>query len=531
MRAVKRVLALLSSTAVLAGGLALAAPAAQAFNAVGAYINPATGTNTSVLDMITDGTCTAGTNYLVRVFGNGFPAEGYNVVGNSTQSSASRNGSGYRIPITQTMQTFADEQSPAATLSGEYRFQLVCRTSLDSTVLDDFNAFITFGTPTSYTTPDVSDRKVATTTTLTGSPASPVVQGSDVVLTATLGDAANVLDGGSYQFSANGAPTGAPVPVDANGVASYTASTDALSGPVTFTAEFLPARANSYRGSTGSTAYTVNAPVRDTTTVLTVTPEQTASTPDETTVVTLLAEVTPAGGTAPSAGTVVFRNGTTELARVAFSDGSAELARTFPAETYSFTAEFLANDAFNGSTSTAVARTVHAYLGVSTAQDITTTVEAGALTITVANRTVTLPSPVLDSRGRIFQTEGRINPVTVTDTRAGNPGWTASGQLSDFSETADPAKKINGANLGWTPAVVSNASAQTIVPGATVAPADGAEPGAASTDGLKASPRTLASAAQGFGNGTAVLDAGLALNVPTSTTAGTYTALLTLTAI
>ncbi|HET9144365.1 WxL domain-containing protein [Actinophytocola sp.] len=46
----------------------------------------------------------------------------------------------------------------------------------------------------------------------------------------------------------------------------------------------------------------------------------------------------------------------------------------------------------------------------------------------------------------MFTTGGRLNPIRVTDTRAGNPGWNLSGQMDDFTDNA--AHWINGANVG-----------------------------------------------------------------------------------
>jgi hypothetical protein len=112
--------------------------------------------------------------------------------------------------------------------------------------------------------------------------------------------------------------------------------------------------------------------------------------------------------------------------------------------------------------------------------------------------------------------------------RAGNPGWNLVGQVGYFSDGA--GHQINGANLGWSPSVLTSLPVQVVIAGPTVPPADGLPSGAPSPidRGLFTS-RLLASAAPGAGVGTATFGATLALNAPTSTTAGTYTATLTLT--
>lgn len=154
-------------------------------------------------------------------------------------------------------------------------------------------------------------------------------------------------------------------------------------------------------------------------------------------------------------------------------------------------------------------------------QNITTTVEQGEgqLTMTIGDDAqVTLPAPQLD--GDRLSSEGDLDPVTVSDTRAGAPGWDTTAQVSEFSsETAE----FEGKFLGWTPEVVSS-TATGVVAGEAVAP------GFESGTGLS-EPRQLAGAPEGSGAGSSVLGAGLSLEIPADTAAGTYTATLTLTTI
>ncbi|MBM7773298.1 phosphate ABC transporter phosphate-binding protein [Actinokineospora baliensis] len=144
-------------------------------------------------------------------------------------------------------------------------------------------------------------------------------------------------------------------------------------------------------------------------------------------------------------------------------------------------------------------------------QTITTEVEAGELLMSVEAGGVTLPSPVMAADGSVLTTTGRLRTITITDTRAGNPGWSLSGQLTDFTGTSGT---IDRANAAWTPIVLDRAPGQQITEGAV---AD-----------LSTS-RTLAVATKGAG--TAHLTARIDLWAPTSTRAGDYSALLTLTAI
>jgi len=154
-------------------------------------------------------------------------------------------------------------------------------------------------------------------------------------------------------------------------------------------------------------------------------------------------------------------------------------------------------------------------VGVSDSVDITTTVEPGTLAISIAGDTAVLPTPALNPAGTWLTTSGALPAVTVADTRATDPGWNVSAQLTDFGGPTPFA----GSNLGWVPSVGTTTPGQAVTAGGTVAPGTGV------------SGKTLASATSGHGLGTAILNAALNLRVPTNTTEGTYTATLTLTAI
>jgi len=152
-------------------------------------------------------------------------------------------------------------------------------------------------------------------------------------------------------------------------------------------------------------------------------------------------------------------------------------------------------------------------------QHITTEVLGGGLSISVADDSVTLPSPTLASDGSILVTSGAINPVTVIDLRASGAGWNVQGQVGDFTGTAGT---IAGSGLGWTPNVVSQSAGQSVTAGSAVS---------AGVAGGLSSSSVLGSSTAGASRGTAVLGAGLELKVPTTTPPGTYTATLTLTVI
>lgn len=209
-------------------------------------------------------------------------------------------------------------------------------------------------------------------------------------------------------------------------------------------------------------------------------------------------------------------------------------------QSYSFTATRALNGAdylvklFDGDRIAATSEPVSLWValpqeGSSTTKSVTATINAneGALVISVApdDRTITLPPAVLSTAGDRWESTGALRPVTVTDTRAARPGWVASGQMPDGFRSAD-GKTFAGSYLGWTPVVIEQSDEQGIVTGPVALPYVPGQPGT----GLGGS-AALGSAPAGAGRGTARLDATLKLSVPTTTTAGTYTGTLTLTAI
>jgi len=124
-----------------------------------------------------------------------------------------------------------------------------------------------------------------------------------------------------------------------------------------------------------------------------------------------------------------------------------------------------------------------------------------------------------EAAGDHYAATGSINPVRVTDTRAGKAAWSLSAQVGDFT-SGD--RSFTGAYLGWTPGVTqAGGGAQA---GAPVA--SGFDGG----DGLSV-PATLGQAQDGHELGSAVLGAELDLKVPVDVADGTYSATLTLTAL
>ncbi|MFD3776062.1 Ig-like domain repeat protein [Streptomyces sp. NPDC058612] len=465
-------------TAAFAAGLA-GAGAAYAAPIGTIEINPATGADTSGIAFTTSGACPSNaTNVLVKVAGSGFPADGLNVVGNSPISTYPTAGNGGMIiPLSSTMRDYAS-QAGFTTLQGKYDFTVICRTAFNGTSLGDYTGAVWFTSNTIYQNTDPAV-KTDTATALAVTPAGPAQAGTPVTLTATVTPGGA---GGTVQFKDGANNLGTAVTVNGGTAALTTSNLGA--GTHSLTAVFTPASA-SYNGSTSSNvSYVVQAvPAATTSTALAVSP---AAFAPQFSPVTLTGTVTPAG----AAGSVKFTDtaggATSTLGTVAVANGSATLTTSsLPVGDHSFTAVFVPADpgAHTGSDSNAIPYMVGAFTGVSASETITTTVTSGALAISVANPQVTLPSPVLNADGDLLTTAGSINPVTLTDTRAGNPGWTVSGQVTDFSDGATHG--INGQNLGWAPKLVDKAPAQTVTPGSAVPAARGAATGDTGTAGLK----------------------------------------------
>ncbi len=130
--------------------------------------------------------------------------------------------------------------------------------------------------------------------------------------------------------------------------------------------------------------------------------------------------------------------------------------------------------------------------------------------------------------GKYFRASGRLNQVTVVDTRNVDAGWTLQGAMSDFTSTTS-ADTFSGNYLGWTPVRSYDSGAtlegydMTTTAGAVVQPDF--------TTGLKAAPKTLGSAASNVGLGIAAFDARIRLLIPVTKDNGVYTATLTISVL
>jgi hypothetical protein len=127
---------------------------------------PASGLDSAPLTAVSTGVCSdpRGTNLQLRVSGAGFPPD-TNVTPNLKASiyPVDPSTGGYDVPLQDTLQDFAAQQTPAAKLAGRYEFTLVCKKPLGRDVFQSYVGSLVFSSPTHFTA--VAAAGTAATTT------------------------------------------------------------------------------------------------------------------------------------------------------------------------------------------------------------------------------------------------------------------------------------------------------------------------------------------------------------------------------
>lgn len=133
--------------------------------------------------------------------------------------------------------------------------------------------------------------------------------------------------------------------------------------------------------------------------------------------------------------------------------------------------------------------------------------------------------------GQYFTADGRLNQVTVVDTRDVDNGWTINGTVDSVFDSG--VDTFDGDYLGWQPVLTDDSDPsfaggydQSVTVGSAVEPGAGVDSGTGLT-----SPQVLASTSANSGLGIAVLDARIQLLIPAEAPAGDYNATLALTAV
>jgi len=518
----KRLLSIAAAGALGAGLLvSLNVGAASAAPSLGTLtLTPATGTSSTGLSASLSAACPGDSTGLVGYMGGGLPANTPNPGDVNSVVDPTSVIQGNR-PAAQTFSlsgTFADvfAANSVSTPRGSYTVRIACIGPDFFTETGEFTQTVNF-TGQNYATVVPA---APTTTVLSQNNASGAF-GSSVTFTADATDGV----AGSVQFKDNGTNLGSAQAVNATGVATLTTSSLAV-GSHPITAVFTPTNATTHDPSTSNGVTYVVTSVGTSLGLVSNGPT---------------AQYAPATFTATVspvvAGTVTFNEGPTVLGTSPVNgSGVATFTSTsLSVGAHSVVAHFTpaVGSGADPADSAPVSHSVTAFSGVSLSENIIVEVPAGGLVMVLddlQDGQVDLGVAQINAGGDLLTASGAMDPVKVTDTRAGDPGWTASGIVSDFTLGANA---FNGYNLGWAPTVLSSSVNQVGIAAGPAVTA-GTEGSATSVPsdpaiGLESS-RILAVAQDNAGNGTARLGAALSLNIPTDVPAGVYNATLTLTA-
>jgi hypothetical protein len=132
----RRFLATAAAAVSMAAGAALPAAAdADPFLAMPVLgvlaIEPTTGDLETPITFTTAGGCPHGTNSITRVYGDGFPAEGENVIGNTeVYAFGSPPNDRMTAPMTITLAEAVRRQADKVDLNGTYTFRFSCQDAL-----------------------------------------------------------------------------------------------------------------------------------------------------------------------------------------------------------------------------------------------------------------------------------------------------------------------------------------------------------------------------------------------------------------
>jgi len=396
----------------------------------------------------------------------------------------------------------------------------------------------------------------STKTVLTQSATSPATAPASDTLTATVSRTAGTqapVPAGAVQFMDGAATVGGPVAVNASGVA--TVSQTALPvGSHTYSAVFTPT-AVTPAVWLPSTSSVLPFNVIKGLTPVTVGLSATAAPVYQGAPVTFTANALAGTPAVAVPGTFQFFDGATSL-------GAASATATLTTSTLalgahsSITVNFIPTDLVTYNTLTTSPAVSVNVLAVAPnfcdpatgskctdTQNFQATVPAGSIIISTpykAANPFNIGTMVLNAAGTQYTTSSAFGTatdptsgVTITDTRAGGLGWTASLQSSVFTNTTAATGSINAGNLGFTgvaPQYITG-NALNLAPGNVVSVFENVAPTlalapAAAASGL-ANSQKFASAA--IGAGSVNVTGTFTLNAPSSVPAGVYGGIVTFT--
>ena len=395
-----------------------------------------------------------------------------------------------------------------------------------------------------------------TTTTVTASLPSPQTPGTSVTFNASVVDSTTpaTIPAGTVAFFDGVTQIGATQPLS-GGTASVTTSTLPI-GSHSITAVFTSSSPNTVVSSTSAVLPYVIGVIDTTGTTLSVNPTTAPAFTPVVLTATVADTTTPA--TVPTGNVNFYDGGTSNLigtaplvAGVATLNDSAGFSftppgsGTPPSTTHQITAAYVPAAGLtlgpSSSASVPFAATAPSCASCTDPQTVEATVAAGTITITTpyspANP-LNLGTFVLNGAGTLLSASGAFGNTTntaseifVTDTRAGNPNWTASVQSGNFTSPASPTTPIDGQNAGLVGLTVVPVSGNALTAGnvtVTNNPSGTAPIVAGGTQGIGGAKHTFAQTTAG-GDGSVGFVGTFTLNAPTSTGAGLYTGTVTFT--
>ncbi|GAA3794515.1 Ig-like domain-containing protein [Cellulomonas soli] len=242
--------------------------------------------------------------------------------------------------------------------------------------------------------------------------------------------------------------------------------------------------------------------------------------------VALTAAVASASGT--PAGTVAFSDNGVVLGTVPVTAGSVPVFTTnvLGAGSHALVATFTGTAPYTDSASAPVA-TAYTLAGAVAEQTVTLDIPVGTITLTTPytpTSPLALGTAVLDPADSTYSASAPFEGIVITDTRAGNLGWTASVVSGAF--TSAGGDSFDGGHAGLTGLAATQVAGNALL-ATDVVVSDNAP----FTVGL-ATPKVFASYPAARSLGTAHLAGVFGVDqVPSSVAPGLYTATVTLTAV
>jgi hypothetical protein len=522
MKRMKRALAAAAVAAVAGAGLTVAtsAPASAA-----PVFTPSSGNDQTLFGASVDVGCPAGT--LSATYALEGPGQNFVVDGNGGLGPAPLSGPGAFANASIANLRTANTAFATGPYPQVYDFNLVCSGLPGEIVGDtdgDGNVIVKFGeftvTGQGITADTWSAAAVVantnTTTTLAASPTT-AEQGSPIALTATVAPA---VTAGSVEFFNGSTSLG----TDTTAADGFTLSVNSLPvGTNNVTAVY--SGASGFNGSTAApVAVTVTAvaPRPTTTTLVSVTP----ATGNAFATTEIVCDVQAATGAA--AGTLAFRaNGSVLGTQPVTGNGPV----TFSTNAIGAGTGIAVDCAFTGvapyQNSASGALTIDRTLvGATDEQTVVVEIPVGAITITTPYTPaapLNLGTAVLDQSDSTYSASAAFDRVTITDTRSGQLGFTASLVAGPFTSATD---SFPGRHAGF-----ENVTAVQVAGNALQASNVATTSTPAFTPGLGA-PTVFATYPAGNALGTVEITADFTVDqIPSSVQPGLYTSTVTFTAL